>query len=98
MVYICFQVLHLGLKLEYFHKQGWEPEWIDNTETITQDAFANYKGLDSTQEDPDAILVNEVYCPIVDKDSCAHGFVDRRTMTSVIFVLVLSSSAYLRTR
>lgn len=74
MVYIHFQVLHPGLKLEYFCKQGWEPEWIDNGKTITRDAFANYEGLDSTEEDPDAMLVNEIYYPIVDKDSSCSWF------------------------
>ncbi|KAF8239142.1 hypothetical protein L208DRAFT_1213582, partial [Tricholoma matsutake] len=44
--YHIAMILHPGLKLEYFCKQGWEPEWIDNGKTITQDAFANYEGLD----------------------------------------------------
>ena len=90
MVDLRFQVLHPGLKLEYFRKHGWEPEWIDNAKAITWDALADYKGLDSTEEDPDATLVDEVHCPILDKNSSAHGFVDRSMMMIlVIFVSVL---------
>src|SRR5260370_5585760 len=38
-------VLHPSLKLNYFHKVGWEPEWIKTTRSIVQVEYqCSYKG------------------------------------------------------
>lgn len=71
VAHICSQVLHPGLKLEYFRKQEWEPKWIENAELITRDAFTCYKGLGSADE-PGIMLVDEVCCFVVNKILSTH--------------------------
>lgn len=86
-VNISFWVLHPGLKLEYFCRQEWESEWIENAKLITRNAFAGYDS--STAEDHGDISVEEVCYFIVDKDltQSAH-FIYRMMMTLVISLLV----------
>ena len=51
------QVLHPGLKLEYFHRQSWEAEWIDEAKDLVRKEFShNYGGTasDSTATEPSA--------------------------------------------
>ena len=32
-------ILHPGMKLEYFHNQKWEVEWIKEAESLVQDEY-----------------------------------------------------------
>jgi hypothetical protein len=34
------QVLHPGLKLEYFRQHDWEKEWVDQAETLVREEYA----------------------------------------------------------
>jgi hypothetical protein len=55
-------VLHPGLKLQYFHQQGWQDEWIANVETLVREEYAhNYEG----KEDP--VTANVVSLPYLSK-------------------------------
>ncbi|KAF8838874.1 hypothetical protein BDN67DRAFT_888454, partial [Paxillus ammoniavirescens] len=41
-------VLHPGLKLEYFQKQSWDAEWIDEVISVTRAEYlSRYKGKTS---------------------------------------------------
>jgi hypothetical protein len=38
------QVLHPGLKLEYFHQHQWEREWIEQAEKMVREEYTmNYE-------------------------------------------------------
>jgi hypothetical protein len=39
-VYRIAMVLHPGMKLEYFHNQKWEEEWIEQAETLVREEYA----------------------------------------------------------
>jgi hypothetical protein len=34
-------VLHPGLKLEYFHRQKWEDDWIEAAENLTREEYVD---------------------------------------------------------
>ena len=37
--YCIAMVLHPGMKLEYFHNQKWEGEWIEQAETLVREEY-----------------------------------------------------------
>ena len=46
---ISFQVLHPGLKLEYFRQHEWEAEWIEAAEDLVREEYSqHYKDKDAT--------------------------------------------------
>jgi hypothetical protein len=45
------QVLHPGLKLEYFRQHDWEKEWIEQAETMVREEYAaNYEKAPAFEE------------------------------------------------
>jgi hypothetical protein len=46
-----FPVLHPRHKLAYFKKSRWEPEWIENAETLVREVFKTYKERASTPDE-----------------------------------------------
>ncbi|KAG1808911.1 uncharacterized protein BJ212DRAFT_1280118, partial [Suillus subaureus] len=45
-------VLHPGLKLEYFRKQNWDAEWIEEAVALTRAEYStNYEGIVVTTTD-----------------------------------------------
>lgn len=62
-----FTVLHPGLKLEYFRKQEWDVDWIENAELITRNVFDDYRGF-GPDDGEGVTLVNEVCFSVVDEE------------------------------
>ena len=48
-IYHIAMVLHPGMKLEYFHNQKWEEEWVEQAETLVREEYvANYEKIDQS--------------------------------------------------
>ena len=79
-------VLHLGLKLEYFHQHDWEDECIDVAENLVHkeyiDAYENQTvlGEDSLVNDAEVcspffmICLHDAICSVQDNDDGLGGF------------------------
>ena len=55
--YRIAMVLHPGMKLEYFHNQKWEEEWIEQAETLVREEYTT-KYEKATDEPNTAALKN----------------------------------------
>jgi hypothetical protein len=51
-------VLHPGLKLQYFHKQKWEKDWIDETEWLARDVYEDNYKKSTNVENKDVVKVD----------------------------------------
>ena len=51
LIYSTHQVLHPGVKLEYFRQHQWEKEWIEQAETMVREEYsANYEKAAASEE------------------------------------------------